>query len=93
MFAIIRVYAVEILSIVMGIWLLWITIIYANYFRALKSHAEPESPELNKDSIVQKARDKRKRTYNMAVTYPSYAIFWVAVIVWGASFILNYPPS
>ena len=93
MFAIIRVYAVEILSIVMGIWLLWITIIYANYFRALKSHAEPESPELNKDSTVQKARDKRKRTYNMAVTHPSYAIFWVAVIVWGASFILNYPPS
>ena len=93
MFTIIRIYAVEILSIVMGIWLLWITIIYANYFRALKSHAEPESPELNKDSTVQKARDKRKRTYNMAVTYPSYAIFWVAVIVWGASFILNYPPS
>ena len=93
MFAIIRVYAVEILSIVMGIWLLWITIIYADYFRALKSHTEPKSPEFNKDSTVQKARDKRKRTYNMAVTYPSYAIFWVAVIVWGASFILNYPPS
>ena len=93
MFAIIRAYAVEILSIVMGIWLLWIIIIYANYFRALKSHAEPESSELNKDSTVQKARDKRKRTYDMAVTYPSYAIFWVAVIVWGASFILNYIPS
>ena len=93
MFAIIRIYAVEILSIVMGIWLLWITIIYANYFRALKSHMEPESPELNKNATVQKARDKRKRTYNMAVTSPSYAIFWVAVIVWGASFILNYTPS
>ena len=93
MFAIIRIYAVEILSIVMGIWLLWITIIYANYFRALKSHMESEYPELNKDSKVQKARDKRKRTYNMAVTYPSYTIFWVVVIVWGASFIVNYTPS
>lgn len=93
MFAIIRIYAVEILSIVMGIWLLWITIIYANYFRALKSHTEPESPELNKNSTVQKARDKRKSTYNTAVKYPSYAIFWVAVIVWGASFILNNTPS
>ena len=93
MFAIIKIYAVEILSIVMGIWLLWITIIYANYFRALKYHAKPESPELNKDSTVQKARNKRKRTYNIAVTFPSFAIFWVAVIVWGASFILNDTPS
>ncbi len=93
MFVIIRIYAVEILSIVMGIWLLWIAIIYANYFRALKSSSGPESAELNKDSTVQKARDKRKRTYNMAVKYPSYAIFWVAVIVWGASFIVNYTPS
>jgi hypothetical protein len=93
MFVVIRIYAVEILSIVMGIWLLWITIIYTNYFKALKSHTEPESPELNKDSTIQKARDKRKRTYNMAVTYPSYTIFWVAVIVWGASFIINYTPS
>ena len=89
MFSFIRLYAVEILSIVMGIWLLWITIIYANYFRALKLHKEPKSTELDKDSTVQKARDKRKRTYNMAVSYPSYAIFWVAVIVWGASFIVN----
>ena len=93
MFAFIRIYAVEILSIVMGIWLLWITIIYANYFRLLKPHTKPESSELNKDSTVQKARDKRKRTYNMAVTYPSYAIFWVAVIVWGISFVINYTPS
>ena len=93
MFAIIRIYAVEILSIVMGIWLLWITIIYANYIRALKTHTAPETPELNKDSTVQKARDKRKWTYNMAVTYPSYAIFWVAVILWGASFLLNYTLS
>ena len=92
MFAIIRIYAVEILSIIMGIWLLWITLIYTNYFRALKSYTEPESLDLNKDSTVQKARDKRKRTYNIAVTYPSFAIFWVAVIVWGVSFILNYTP-
>ena len=93
MFAFIRTYAVEVLSIVMGVWLIWITIIYANYFRALKPYKSSKSLELNKDSKVQKARDKRKKTYHMAVTYPSYAIFWVAVVVWGASFILNYTPS
>ena len=92
MFTFIRIYAVEVLSIVMGVWLIWITIIYANYFKGLKLYTESKSPELNKDSIVQKARDKRKNTYNMAVTYPSYVIFWVAVVVWGISFILDNPP-
>ena len=89
MLAFIRMNAVEILSIGMGVWLFWIAITYAKYFRILKTNAASKSQKNHKESTFQEARNKRKRTYDLAVTYPSYAIFWTAVIVWGISFLPN----
>ena len=87
-----QIYAVEILSVIMGLWLLWIIIIYFNYFKELRSPKHPRSIELNnKENLLQKARDLRKKTYNLAVTYPSYIIFWIVVGVWGVSYLLKNP--
>ena len=88
----IRLYSVEILSIAMGIWLLWIILTYKNYFKELKTCATSKELASRDEFALQKARDKRKRTYNLAVTYPSYAIFWVTVIAWGISYLLKASP-
>lgn len=92
MFAFTKIYAVEILSTIMGVWLLWITVIYMSYFRKLKSDSEAALTEQNEGSALQKAREKRNQIYNMAVTYPSYAIFWFAVMAWGVSFLIKKNP-
>lgn len=84
-----QIYAVEILSVTMGLWLLWIVIIYFNYFKELRSPKHPRSIESNKEDALQKARALRKKTYNLAVTYPSYIIFWIVVGVWGVSYLLK----
>ena len=89
MFAFIRIHAVEILSIAMGVWLLWIILIYTSYFRALKTDTASKLIGHSEESNLQKAKNKRKETYDMAVTYPSYTIFWIAVIVWGISYLLK----
>ena len=84
-----KIYAIEILSVIMGLWLLWIIVTYTNYFKKLKDSKSSNSVDPNKERVLQKARDKRKETYNVAVTYPSYAIFWAAVTVWGLSYLLK----
>ena len=89
MLTLMRIHAVEILSMVMGLWLVWIIITYTNYFKELKNAPFSNSLVPSEDLILQKARDKRKKAYDIAVTYPSYAIFWVTVLIWGISYLLR----
>ena len=84
-----KIYSAEILSILMGFWLLWIIMVYANYFKEIRMSEASSCTDLSEDLNLKKARDKRKETYKMAVTFPSYAIFWVAVTIWGISFLLK----
>ena len=84
-----KIYAVEILSVVMGLWLVWIVIIYSTYIKKLRKKDRRKDLEGNSEEILRDMRNLRKRAYNLAVTMPSYFIFWVVVTVWGFSFILN----
>ena len=85
-----KFYAVEILSIVMGIWLLWITIIYSFYIRRLRKKNNQHPLVTNSEEVLRKARNERKRTYAIAVRFPSYLFFWVVVAIWGLSFMGDY---
>ena len=73
----------------MGVWLLWIILTYTNYFKELKTGETSKALNSRDELALQKARDKRRSTYNIAVKYPSYAIFWFAVIAWGVSYLLK----
>ena len=85
-----KIYAVEILSTIMGLWLLWIAIIYSNYIHNLKKNTNHSVNPQSKDDL-QEARNQRKRAYTLAVTLPSYCIFWVIVAIWGMSYITDRP--
>ncbi len=89
MLALLKLYAVEILSVAMGLWLLWISIIYSHYIVRLRKKCtlDPSDPKSNE--ALQEARTQRKRTYTIAVTFPSYFIFWVVVAIWGLSYFSN----
>ena len=84
-----KLLSAEILSTIMGLWLLWIIITYANYFRKLKSAKKLSLEKPLEEEFLQNARKKRRETYDKAVTYPSYLIFWTAVILWGLSYLLK----
>ena len=87
MLSFMKLYAVEILSIVMGLWLLWIIIIYSAYIQRLKRKNTQEGSEATREDGLQKAKNERKQAYTIAVTFPSYVIFWVVVAIWGLSYI------
>ena len=84
-----KLYAVEILSIVMGLWLFWIMIIYAAYIRRLKKKAVQDRSVSWQEQNLQEARSQRERVYTIAVTFPSYFIFWVVVAIWGLSYLID----
>ena len=71
----------------MGLWLLWVTIIYSRYIYSLRTKNTKQSLDSKSEDTLQEARNLRKRTYMIAVTFPSYFIFWVVVIIWGISYI------
>mgnify|MGYP001165562002 FL=1 len=85
-----KIYAVEILSVTMGLWLLWITIIYSSYIHNLRKNTKHSVDPESKDDL-QEARNQRKRAYTLAVTFPSYFIFWVIVAIWGMSYVTSRP--
>lgn len=85
----IQINAVDILSLIMALWLIWIIMTYTVYFRNLKKTKIIATLNYDKTELLQKARDKRNRVYNIAVAYPSYIIFWIAVASWGVSYLLK----
>ncbi len=87
MISLMKIYAVEIMSVTMGLWLLWVTIIYSRYIYSLRTKNTKQSLDSKSEDALQEARNLRKRTYMIAVTFPSYFIFWVVVIIWGISYI------
>ena len=87
MISLMKIYAVEIMSVTMGLWLLWVTIIYSRYIYNLRTKNTKQSLDSKSEDALQEARNLRKRTYMIAVTFPSYFIFWVIVIIWGISYI------
>ena len=89
MLSLLKIYAVEILSVVMGLWLVWIIIIYSSYIQKLRKKDRQKDLEDNSEEILRDGRNLRKRAYTLAVTIPSYFIFWVVVTVWGFSFIID----
>ena len=91
MIALIKIYAVEILSSIMGLWLLWIAIIYSNYIHNLRKKNTNHSVDPKSKDDLQEARNQRKRAYTLAVTLPSYCVFWVIVAIWGMSYITDRP--
>ena len=84
-----KLYAIEILSIVMGLWLLWIMMIYTAYIKRLKKKGVQDSSVPRQEQDLQEARTQRKRAYTIAVTFPSYFIFWVVVTIWGFSYLID----
>ena len=89
MISLMKIYAVEIMSVTMGLWLLWVTIIYSRYIYSLRTKNTKQSVDSKSKDALQEARNLRKRTYTIAVTFPSYFIFWVIVIIWGISYITD----
>ena len=81
--------AVEILSVVMGIWIIWIIINYFIYFKTLKKHYASELSDKDDAQAMIIARRNRKNTYDRAVKLPSYGIFWAIVAIWGISYLGN----
>ena len=84
-----KLYAVEILSVAMGLWLLWIIIIYAAYIRRLKKKNVQDRSVSWQEQNLQEARIQRERAYKIAITFPSYSIFWVVVAIWGLSYLID----
>ena len=82
-----KIYAVEILSVTLGLWLSWIIIIYSNYIHNLRKKNAKESIEVQSEGALLEGKTKRKRAYTIAVTFPSYFIFWIIVIIWGISYL------
>ena len=82
-----KLYAVEILSLIMGLWLLWIIIIYSTYIRRLRKNGVQNSARTNPENALTGGWERRKKIYRIAVTFPSYFLFWVAVAIWGLSYI------
>ena len=82
-----KIYSVEILSSVMGIWLIWIIIVYVLYFHNIKTMDGQKNKVMRNENTKEGARALRKQTYTIAVTFPSYFIFWLVVVIWGLSYI------
>ena len=89
MIGLMKIYAVEILSVNMVLWLLWITIIYSIYIHNLRKKNTKLDLDSKSQDTLHEARNQRKRAYRIAVTFPSYFIFWVIVIIWGISYITD----
>ena len=89
MISLMKIYAVEIMSVTMGLWLLWVTIIYSRYIYNLRTKNTKQSLDSKSEDALQEARNLRKRTYMIAVTFPSYFIFWVIIVIWGLSYITD----
>ena len=89
MISLMKIYAIEIMSVTMGLWLLWVIIIYSRYIHGLQTKNKKQSLDSKSEDTLQESRNLRKRTYTIAVTFPSYFIFWVIVIIWGLSYVTD----
>ena len=84
-----KIYSVEILSVTMGLWLLWIMVIYSRYILNLRKKNTTQPADPKSEDALQEARDQRKRAYSIAITFPSYFIFWVIIVIWGLSYVTD----
>ena len=89
MIGLMKIYSVEILSVTMGLWLLWIMVIYSRYILNLRKKNTTQPADPKSEDALQEARNQRKRAYSIAITFPSYFIFWVIIVIWGLSYITD----
>ena len=52
-----------------------------------KNTTQPADPK--SENALQEARNQRKRAYSIAITFPSYFIFWVIIVIWGLSYVTD----
>mgnify|MGYP003328876161 CR=1 FL=1 len=57
MISLMKIYAVEIMSVTMGLWLLWVTIIYSRYIYSLRTKNTKQSLDSKAEDALQEARN------------------------------------